>query len=75
MALNGETDWQLADRMKISLHSVKKLWRIIYGRADLPGQGPRGEGKKQHILAYVRKHPKSCTPIPCQTYQILGLFY
>jgi DNA-binding CsgD family transcriptional regulator len=38
MALNGETDWQLADRMKTSLHSVKKLWRIIYGRADLGGQ-------------------------------------
>ena len=62
MALNGETDWQLADRMKISLHSVKKLWRSIYGRADLAGQGTRGEGKKRQILAYVRKHPEELHP-------------
>jgi len=72
-ARDGQTDKQLSDRLGISIHVVKRRWRMIYDRAaclpDLLGlrmeaeARGRGEEKKQRILDYVRKHPEELHPV------------
>ena len=74
-ALDGGTDEELSDAMAISLDTVKKTWRLIYERAEaclpkllpsaLPTENgvPRGKGKKQLLLAYLREHWEELRPV------------
>jgi DNA-binding CsgD family transcriptional regulator len=74
-ALEGGTDEELADRLRISISAIKKTWHSIYERvgtclpqllpnseADAEPSG-RGKGKKQRLLAYVRDHPEELRPV------------
>lgn len=77
-AFDGGTDLELADRLGISLDTVRKEWRAIYDRVaacspDLipdhaamdreDGGTSRGKAKKQILLAYLREHPEELRPI------------
>jgi len=77
-ALDGDTSTneELADVLRISLPTVKKLWVSIYrrmndrvpeisssaGRADTD-DSTRGKEKKRRLLAYVRDHPEELRPV------------
>jgi DNA-binding CsgD family transcriptional regulator len=73
-ALRGGTDKELADKLGISLASVKKHWLSIYSRVSthLPSlfanrvatqeEGGRGRQKRQHIIEYVRGHHEELRP-------------
>lgn len=74
VALRGGTDQELADKLGISLATVKKDWLSIYSRVSthVPSlvadpiatqdEGVRGRQKKQHIIEYVREHPEELRP-------------
>jgi DNA-binding CsgD family transcriptional regulator len=72
-ALLNESDSQIAERLGISLDSVKKTWRNIYDRASrgLPNlmpqdegmlTGGRGQEKRRHLLDYLRTHLEELRP-------------
>jgi hypothetical protein len=73
-ALKGGTDNEIAQRMNLSVPTVKKRWASLFDRvADarpelLPEGGPkesqenRGPQKRHRILAYVRSHPVEVRP-------------
>jgi len=74
--LAGGTDQEIADKLGISLPTVRKRWRAIYERVELIApelvpnsisgdgtSGERGKAKKQRLLAYVRDHPEELRPI------------
>jgi DNA-binding CsgD family transcriptional regulator len=73
-ALQGGTDEDIAETLKISLSAVKKTWRSIYDRVTplCPGliadkvaeesNSERGKEKKQRMLAYLREHPEELRP-------------
>lgn len=73
-ALKGGTDNEIAQRMNLSVPTVKKRWASLFDRvADarpelLPEGGPkesqenRGPQKRHRILAYVRSHPAEVRP-------------
>ena len=72
-ALFDEPDAVLAERLGISPHGLKKLWRGIYERisdvapdffGDLVGDedGKRGPEKRRQVLAYVRQRPEELRP-------------
>jgi len=74
VALQGETDKELARELGVSLSAVKKAWRSIYARVAprVPGlisdpvpeepSSERGREKKQRLLAYLREHPEELRP-------------
>jgi hypothetical protein len=75
-ALSGVTDERLAQKLEVSLNTVRNTWRSIYGRAvpylpelfadDSPPDArnfQRGKEKKRHLLAYLRKHPEELRPV------------
>jgi hypothetical protein len=75
-ALQGGTDEELSQELKISLPTVKKMWLSVYRRIDdrLPELSPtrsepqvemtrRGKEKRRHLLAYLRKHPEELRPV------------
>jgi DNA-binding CsgD family transcriptional regulator len=76
-ALNGATDQELGDELGISLSTVKKTWRLIYGRvaASRPemipfnsavadnGTSERGKEKKPRLIAYLREHLEELRPV------------
>lgn len=74
-ALETGTDEETAARLGVSLSAVKRQWNSIYARVNelLPGTIPehtpadpsrpaRGRGRKQALLAYLRKHPEELRP-------------
>lgn len=73
-ALEARTDEQIAEKLEISLSTVKKTWRQIYERVaefdselilDLHSEGgrpERGKTKKQRLLAYLREHMQEVRP-------------
>jgi hypothetical protein len=72
-ALRGPVDRQLADRMNLSLASVKKRWRSIFSKVEdrMPAlfagvladrEGKRGPQKRHLVLNYVREHPEELRP-------------
>ena len=78
-AINGETDYELAARMSLSLPSIKKRWASLFDRiadtrpdllpdADQRGwHESRGPQKRHRILAYVRSHPEELRPFRWHT--------
>ena len=73
-ALDARTDEQIAEKLQISLSTVKKTWRRIYERVaecdselifDLHSdcdRPERGKTKKQRLLAYLREHMQEVRP-------------
>jgi hypothetical protein len=73
-ALNGLTDEELAQALKVHVGTVKKRWLEIYNRMSaasptiLPqyrivhDDHTRGKQKRHRALAYVREHPEELRP-------------
>jgi len=72
-ALLNESDLQIAERLGMSVDSVKNAWRNIYARTErevrnlMPpahsDSGIRGQEKRRHILEYVHAHPEELRPV------------
>ncbi|MBZ5659733.1 MAG: hypothetical protein LAO08_04940 [Acidobacteriia bacterium] len=75
MALEGQTDLELAQKLNVSVPTVKKMWVSVYRRvsAHLPELMPtasrpdvfsiqRGKEKKRRLLAYLRDHLEELRP-------------
>ena len=75
MALEGETDKELAQKLGVSVSTVKKMWVSVYRRvyAHLPEVMPnasqpdevtiqRGKEKKRRLLTYLRDHLEELRP-------------
>jgi DNA-binding CsgD family transcriptional regulator len=74
-ALSGETDPELAERLGLSLWTVKKRWLAIYERVasvdpdllpeagDTQNEPKRGAEKRRHLLSYVREYREELRPI------------
>jgi hypothetical protein len=75
-ALNGATDQELGEELRISLSTVKKTWRLIYDRVAVcrpelipfnstaeNGTPERGREKKQRLISYLRGHLEELRPI------------
>lgn len=75
LALDGETDTELAMSLFLTLSAVKKRWAAIYGLVDeampqlLPksdlfaGDSTRGAEKRRHLLSFLRQHPEELEPL------------
>lgn len=72
-ALLNEPDIELAERLGVSIDTIKKTWRNIYDRArrripnlipsgDPEPTGSRGQEKRRHLLEYVRMHLEELRP-------------
>lgn len=73
LALFDESDAHLTERLEVSVHGLKKLWRGIYERIEdqMPEffgesggdeDGKRGPEKRRQVLAYVRQRPEELRP-------------
>ena len=73
LSLFDDNDDALEQRLGVSLHGLKKLWRGIYDRiqdqqpdffGDAIGDddGKRGREKRRQVLAYVRQRPEELRP-------------
>jgi hypothetical protein len=73
LALFDDSDAHLTDRLEVSVHGLKKLWRGIYeriedrmpqffGDAASDDDGKRGPEKRRPVLAYVRQRPEELRP-------------
>ena len=73
LALFDDSDSPLTERLEVSVHGLKKLWRGIYERIEdqMPGffgeaagddDGKRGPEKRRQVLAYVRQRPEELRP-------------
>jgi hypothetical protein len=78
IALEGGTDRELSQTLRVSIPTVKKMWLSVYRRIDehLPKINPnylqpidkelmigRGKERKRHLLTYLRKHPEELRPV------------
>ena len=75
LALYDENDDVLMQRLDVSVHGLKKLWRGIYERIDdvepeffgepsSHDDGKRGPEKRRQVLAHVRQRPEELRPWP-----------
>lgn len=75
LALFDDSDEALLNRLDVSPHGLKKLWRGIYeriedrspgffGDAPLDDEGKRGPEKRRQVLAYVRQRLEEARPWP-----------
>jgi hypothetical protein len=73
LALFDDSDETLMQRLDVSVHGLKKLWRGIYERIEdhapgffgdeaLDDEGKRGPEKRRQVLAYVRQRPEEARP-------------
>ena len=73
LALFDDSDAYLIERLEVSVHGLKKLWRGIYeriedqmpeffGDAASDEDGKRGPEKRRQVLAYVRQRPEELRP-------------
>jgi len=73
LALHDESDDHLTQRLDVSVHGLKKLWRGIYERIDdiepeffgepsSADDGKRGPEKRRQVLAHVRQRPEELRP-------------
>ncbi len=73
LSLFDASDDALVQRLGVSMHGLKKLWRGIYERiqdqqpgffGDTSGDedGKRGPEKRRQVLAYVRQRPEELRP-------------
>jgi len=73
LALHDESDEHLMQRLDVSVHGLKKLWRGIYERIDDvepeffgeaagADDGKRGPEKRRQVLAHVRQRPEELRP-------------
>jgi hypothetical protein len=71
--LFDDSDAHLTERLEVSVHGLKKLWRGIYERIEdrMPeffgdtasdDDGKRGPEKRRPVLAYVRQRPEGGAP-------------
>jgi hypothetical protein len=78
LSLFDDRDAHLAERLGVSVHGLKKLWRGIYERierqmpeffGDAVGEddGKRGPEKRRQVLAYVRQRPEELRPWAANT--------
>jgi hypothetical protein len=76
LAMDGGTDEELRDLLKVSLTAVKKRWRSIYDRVaeSLPqvfgdrrvgdvSTHERGKERRRRLLTYLRDHPEELRPV------------
>jgi len=80
-ALNGATDEELANTLRVSLNTVKKTWVSIYSRAAdrvpeliVNNSRPessvyRGKEKRRRLLAYLREHLEELRPVSAKVLQ------
>lgn len=70
-ALQGATDDELAEQLKVSQSAVKKRWISVYDRVSdaMPGwlessmaNDARGSEKRRRLLNYLRQHPEELHP-------------
>jgi hypothetical protein len=73
-ALDGATDEEVAEKLRLTVATVKKRWRAIGERVEKtlpdllpeksnPCVGPtRGPQRKHRLLAYMRQHPEELRP-------------
>jgi hypothetical protein len=84
-ALAGGTDEDLSNQLGVSLSTIKKTWRSVYGRVTegLPklirgnsnahlGRPERGREKKQRLLAYLREHTEELRPVSRKLLRQIG---
>ncbi|MEO8805121.1 MAG: hypothetical protein ABI433_03510 [Burkholderiaceae bacterium] len=73
LSLFDDNDDALEQRLGVSMHGLKKLWRGIYeriqdqqpdffGEASGDDDGKRGREKRRQVLAYVRQRPEELRP-------------
>jgi len=73
LALEGQTDQDLAANLSISLSSVKNAWRGIYQKVQLEAafvlpqgeegdDGKRGPEKRRRVLSFVEEQPQELRP-------------
>ena len=75
LALQGETDEELASSLSVSLSAIKKRWHGIYehveranpnvlreAASDVQTDGVRRSEKRRHLLNYLREHPEEIQP-------------
>jgi len=73
LALHDEADEHLMQRLDVSVHGLKKLWRGIYeriedlepeffGESASADDGKRGPEKRRQVLAHVRQRPEELRP-------------
>lgn len=69
LALEGLSDQEIADRLCVSISTVKKRWMALYEHVEVrvPGllpsaewrfSGGRGVERRRHLLGFVREHPE-----------------
>jgi hypothetical protein len=71
-ALEGGTDNELADRLRISLAAVKRRWESIFRTCEEAGivsaetergsNSKRGSQRRHHVLNYMRRHMEELRP-------------
>jgi hypothetical protein len=73
-AVEGLTDYELADALGLNVQTVKKRWASVFDQVeevmpsllpDLEGKADRrtrGPQKRHHLLAYLRCHPEELRP-------------
>jgi hypothetical protein len=73
-ALEGLTDHELADQLRLKAATIKKRWASVFDHVAnvMPGLLPgsdngadrrtRGPQKRHHLLAYLRRHPEELRP-------------
>jgi hypothetical protein len=72
-ALLNESDAEIAQRLAMSINTVKKTWRSIHSRArrglpslmprnEIAMRGGRGQEKRRHLLEYLRVHLEELRP-------------
>lgn len=70
-ALEWATDQEIADRLGLSLTTVKHAWQSIYQRVhtgvphiigSVDDEGRRGPEKRRRVLSFVEEHPEELRP-------------
>jgi hypothetical protein len=73
-ALEGLTDHELADALRLNVQTVKKRWASVFDQVqdvmprllpdweDRADRRTRGPQKRHHLLAYLRCHPEELRP-------------
>jgi hypothetical protein len=73
LALEGLSDQEIADRLCVSISTIKKRWMALYEHVEVrvPGllpsavwrfSGGRGVERRRHLLGFVREHPEELRP-------------
>lgn len=71
-ALQGETDDEAAENLRVAVPTVKTRWRTLYDRVEMRNrdlfakigavEAKRGTEKRRLLLNYLRQHPEELRP-------------